>query len=52
MALGAMAVEIVAVVAGDAGGFLAAVLQGVKPERDQRRRGIGTPDAEHAAFLA
>ncbi|GLR98540.1 hypothetical protein GCM10007858_61830 [Bradyrhizobium liaoningense] len=41
-----------AVVGDDAGGFLAAVLKGVKAERgDGGRIGV-TVDAEHAALLA
>jgi hypothetical protein len=52
MALGAMAVEIAPVPAGDAGCFLAAMLERVEAERDDRGGGIGAPDAEHAALLA
>ena len=48
----AMAVEVCAVEAGDAGRFLAAMLERVQAERDDRRGGVGAPDAEHAAFLA
>ena len=47
----AMGVEAGAVEAGDAGGFLAAMLQGVQAQRGERR-GVGdVPDAEDAAFL-
>ena len=45
-------VEMGAVEAGDAGRFLAAVLQRVQPERDEARGIVGTPNAENAAFLA
>ena len=45
-------VEMGAVEAGDAGRFLAAVLQRVEAERDEARRIVGAPDAENAAFLA
>ena len=41
-----------AVEADDAGGFLAAVLQGVKPKRDEARGVVGAPDSENTAFLA
>ncbi|MGX1171095.1 hypothetical protein AB7M16_007361 [Bradyrhizobium sp. USDA 372] len=41
-----------AVVGDDAGGLLAAVLQGVKAERGDGRRIRVTVDAEDAAFLA
>jgi len=44
--------EIPAVIAGDAGAFLAAVLQRVEAERDEARRGVRAPDAEDAALLA
>ena len=44
--------EMLAVEAGDARGFLAAVLQRVEPERDEARRIVGAPDAEDAALLA
>ena len=48
----ALGVEDAAVEGDDAGGFLAAVLQGVEAERDDRR-GVGVAeDAEDAAFLA
>jgi hypothetical protein len=40
-----------AVIAGHAGGFLAAVLQRVKAERDEARGIVGTPDAEDPAFF-
>jgi hypothetical protein len=52
MALSAVAVEHAPVPAGDSRGFLAAMLKRMEAERDDRRRRIGTPDAEHAAFLA
>ena len=41
-----------AVEAGDAGRFLAAMLQRVEAERDEARGVVGAPDAENAAFLA
>ena len=44
--------ELRAVEAGDAGRFLAAVLERVEAQRDEARGVVGTPDAEHAAFLA
>ena len=48
----ALGVEALAVVADDAGGLLAAVLQGVQAERGDGG-GVGVSvDAEHAAFLA
>jgi hypothetical protein len=47
----AMRVELVAVPAGDAGGLLAAVLQGMQPERRQRRRLRVAEYAEDAALL-
>ena len=47
----AMGVEAGAVEAGDPGGFLPAMLQGVQAERGDRG-GVGhVPDAEDAAFL-
>ena len=46
-----MRAELLAVIGDDAGRFLAAVLQGVQPERGQRRRVGMTKHAEHAAFL-
>ena len=47
----ALGVEMVAVEGDDAGGFLAAMLQGVQAERGDRC-GIGMAEnAEHAAFL-
>ena len=52
MAHRAVRVEMVAVEAGDAGGFLPAVLERVEAERDEARGGLGTPDAEDAALLA
>ena len=48
----AMGVEVGAVEAGDAGGLLAAMLERMEPERDQRRRPLRPDDAENAAFLA
>ena len=48
----AFAVEAAAVEGDDAGGFLAAMLEGVQAERGDGG-GIGVAeDAEHAAFLA
>ena len=44
--------EDAAVEGDDAGGFLAAVLQGVEAERDDRRGIRVAVDAEDAAFLA
>ena len=52
MAGAAMAVEYPAVIAGDPGRFLAAMLERVQPERDERRGAVRAPQAEHAAFLA
>ena len=52
MAHRAVGVEIVAVEAGDAGRFLAAVLQRVEAERDQRRGALRAGHAEDAALLA
>ena len=47
----ALGMEMVAVEADDAGGFLAAMLERVEAERGERR-GVGmVEDAEHAAFL-
>ena len=40
------------VIADDPGRFLAAMLKRVEAERDMGRGMVGTPDAEHAAFLA
>src|SRR5215204_7759792 len=48
----ALGVEDAAVEGDDAGGFLAAVLQGVEPKRDDRRGIRVAVDAEDAAFLA
>ena len=45
-------VEMRAVEAGDAGGFLAAVLERVEAERDEAGGVVGAPDAENAALLA
>jgi hypothetical protein len=47
----AMGVEVSAVVADDAARLLAAVLQGMEPERRVRSRLIVADDAEDAAFL-
>ena len=44
--------EVGAVEAGDAGRFLAAVLERVQAERDEARGVVGTPNAENPAFLA
>ncbi len=52
MAHAAVAVEIGAVIAGDSGRFLAAMLERVKAERSDRGGAVGAPDAENAAFLA
>ena len=52
MAHRAVRVEMLAVEAGDAGGFLAAVLERVEAERDEARGVVGAPDAEDAALLA
>ena len=52
MTHGAVGVIVGAVEADDAGRFLAAVLQRVKPERDEAGGAVGAPDAENAAFLA
>ena len=52
MAHRAVRVEMRSVIAGDAGGFLAAMLQRMKPERDEARGIIGTPDAENPALFA
>ena len=51
MAHGAVGVEILAIKCGDAGGFLAAVLQGVQAQRHQCGRPFGAMHREHAAFL-
>ena len=48
----ALGVEVRAVVGDDAGGLLAAMLQGVQAERGQRRGVLVAEDAEHAALLA
>ena len=48
----ALGVEVVAVVGDDAGGLLAAVLEGVQAERGQRRGVLVAEDAEDPAFLA
>ena len=47
----ALAVEMLAVVGDDAGGFLAAVLQGVQAERGELGCVRMAEDAEDAAFL-
>ena len=52
MAHRAVRVEMLAVEAGDARRFLAAVLKRVEAERDEARRIVGAPDAEDAALLA
>ena len=46
-----MGVELLAVIGDDAGRFLAAMLQGVQPERRQRGRVGMAENAEDAAFL-
>ena len=48
----ALGVEVGAVVGDDAGGLLAAMLQGVQAERGERRGVLVAEDAEHAALLA
>ena len=48
----AFGVEPLAVEGDDAGGFLAAVLQRVQPERGDRGRIGMTEDTEHATFFA
>ena len=52
MAHRAVRMEMLAVEARDARGFLAAMLQRVQAERDEARRIVGTPDAENAALFA
>ena len=52
MAEPAPRVEFHPVKAGDAHRFLPAMLKRVEPERDETRRMVGVPHAEHAAFLA
>ena len=52
MAHRAVAVEAGAVIAGDAGRFLAAMLERVEAQCGHRGGGVGAPDSEHAAFLA
>jgi hypothetical protein len=44
--------KIMPVPAGDAGGFLTAMLQRVKAERDDGRRRFPIGNAENATFLA
>ncbi len=44
--------EMLAVEGGDAGGFLASMLERVETQRDEARRIVGTPDSENAALLA
>ena len=48
----AMGVEMIAVEAGDARGFLSAMLQRMQSQRHERRRTVAAGDAEHPAFLA
>ena len=48
----ALGMEVAAVVGDDAGGFLAAMLQGVQAERGQGGGVLVAEDAEDAAFLA
>jgi hypothetical protein len=45
-------VEVAAVIAGDPGRFLAAMLEGVEAQGDHRRGALRAPDAEDPAFLA
>src|SRR3546814_2258561 len=52
MAHRAMGVEILAVEGGDARGFLSAVLQGVKAQRDNRGGAVGAMNTKYAALLA
>jgi hypothetical protein len=52
MAHRAVRMEMLAVEAGDAGGFLAAVLKRVKTQSDKAGRIVGAPNAEDAALLA
>ncbi len=52
MAHRAMAVEIAAVIAGDPGRFLAAMLERMQAQSGHRRGAVGAPQAEDAAFLA
>jgi hypothetical protein len=52
MAHRAMAVEMRAVIAGNAGGFLPTMLERVKAQGDEAGGDIRTPDSEHSAFLA
>ena len=47
----ALDVELGAVIRDDAGRFLAAMLQRVQPERDNRGRVLPAEDAEHAALV-
>ncbi len=47
----AMRMEAIAIIGNDTGGFLPAMLQGVKAERGQRRRVLGAIDAENATFV-
>ena len=47
----ALDVELRAVVGDDAGRFLAAMLQRMQAERDDRRRVLPAENAEHAAFV-
>ena len=43
--------EMRAVIAGDARRFLAAMLEGIEPERDEACGIVGTPDAEIPALF-
>src|SRR3546814_11062893 len=52
MAHRAVGMEFLAVEAGDARGFLSAMLQCVEAERDHRSGAVGAMDAEDAALLA
>ena len=52
MAHRAVRVEFLAVQAGDAGGFLAAMLERMEAKRDHGGCGFGVADAENAAFFA
>jgi hypothetical protein len=52
MAHRAVRMEVGAVEAGDARGFLAAMLERVEAERDEARCALGAPDSENAALFA
>jgi hypothetical protein len=52
MAHRSVRMKMLGVECSDSSGFLAAMLQGVEPERDEARRIVGTPNPENAALLA